>query len=226
VAIIPAQNPIVFDVETSVIPDIEDYRDDLMRVPGRYRDPEKIAKWIEEAQEKQARFAALDMDLARVVAVCWTTDGKRLRGGAAPDFEAEKVLIARFWSESTNLTKIGFNILDFDLPLLVRRSQYLGIDYPFLELSRYRHPGSTDLMQVLTFDGKINARTLNFYCKRFGITAPPDDMTGADIPALVSLGEWDKVKRHCGVDVIKEWRLADRIGVIDLPEAPEPGAPF
>lgn len=216
----PARTPAVIDIETSVIPDIGDYQEDLLRVPGRYRDPEKIAKWIEDAKEKQANFAALDVDLARIVAVCWTTDGKKLKGGIAKTLEEERVLLEKFWSHTWGkYTYIGFNILDFDLPVLVRRSQYLDVTYPDIELGRYRHAGSVDLMQILTWDGKVSPRSMNFYCKRFGITGPEDKHNGADVPGLVAMGDYESVKRHCAADVIKEWKLAERLGVIEQPVA-------
>lgn len=225
-------NPCVLDIETSVIPDIAKYADEISKPPSRMKDPEKIAAWIENAKSKQANFAALDMDLARVVCVCWTTDGKKFRGGVAKNEVEERALLEKFWKTSREqryTTYVGFNILDFDLPLLQRRSQYLNVPYPDLSLGRYRHDGIVDLMQILTWDGKVPYRRLEFYCRRFGIVCPIDDKhDGADVPNLVLLGDYDSVKRHCAADVKKEWMLAERIGVIDQPsiEIADPNQAF
>lgn len=211
-------NPLVFDAETSVIADVADYANDIGRPPARTKDPEKIAAWIENAKERQASFAALDLDLARVVSLCWTTDGIKLRGGVARNETEEGPLIRRFWEETRGFTYVGFNILDFDLPLLIRRSQYLDVPYPDVSVDRYRHQGVADLQQILTWNGKVNARKLTFYCRRFKVEVPEDKHTGADIPTLVLLGTddaWAGIKRHNAVDVIREWRLAVRLGVIE-----------
>ena len=218
--------PVVIDIETSVIGDISAYQDEIARPPARLKDPVKIAEWIENAKAKQALFAALDLDLARIVCVCWTTDGKKLTGGIAKNEDEEKALLTQFWSATNGFTFVGFNILDFDLPMCIRRSQYLDVPYPALDLGRYRHPGTVDLMQVLTFDGKVSYRRLEFYCKRFGITSIEDKFSGADVPGLVALGDWQNVKRHCAADVKKEWLLAKRLGVIDEPVIADKDQPF
>ena len=214
-------NPFVLDVETSVISDVASYADEISRPPARLKDPVKIQEWIDNAKAKQASFAALDLDLARIVCMCWTADGVKLAGGIAKNENEERELITRFWNETRSISGrsyVGFNILDFDLPLLIRRSQYLGVTYPELELSRYRHKGIIDLMQILTFDGKVPYRRLEFYCRRFGITSAIEDKhTGADVPALVMAGDYDSVKRHCAADVQKEWNLGVRLGVLEKP---------
>jgi predicted PolB exonuclease-like 3'-5' exonuclease len=219
-------NPAVFDCETSTISDIAEYANETAKPPARYKDPEKIRQWIEDAQAKQAQYAALDVDLARVVALCWSLDGLKLKGGLAKNEAEEKALIAKFWETMRGKTLVGYNILDFDLPLLIRRSQYLNVSYPEVSVDRYRHNGVVDLMQILSFNGKLNYRRLEFYCKRFGVKAPEDKYSGADVPQLVALGEWEHVKRHCATDVVKEWRLAERMGLIEAPKKADPDQPF
>jgi len=214
---VPVTNPVVIDFETSVIANIADYANEVPKPPARMKDPEKIKAWIEERQAKQAEFAALDVDLARIVCVCWSTDGKKLGGGIAQDEKEEAALLRKFWDATRGKVFVGFNIIDFDLPLAIRRSQYLDVTHPDLDLGRYARNGPVDLMQILTWNGKLNYRRLEFYCKRFGIVGPEDKHTGADVPGLVMLGDWAAVKRHCAADVIKEWKLAERMGVINLP---------
>jgi hypothetical protein len=222
----PVTNGLVFDVETSVIRDIEAFSHEPVRVPARYKDPDKIRDYIEEARRKQAEFAALDIDLARVVCVAWTGDGKHLAGDVAQDEDAEREVLKKFWSATLGMRLVGFNILDFDLPLLIRRSQYLDVSYPDIDLGRYARGGPIDIMQFLTWQGKVNARSLNFYCRRFGIKAPDDAITGADVPTCVMAGDWQKVKQHCAIDVLKEWRLAEKLGLVESPKGVDKDSPF
>ena len=70
---------------------------------------------------------------------------------------------------------------------------------------------AADLMQVLAFQGTLTYRSLGFYCTRFGITVP-DEVTGAEIAALVEAGEWPKVHDHVRADVAKTAELARRVG--------------
>jgi DNA polymerase elongation subunit (family B) len=221
-------NACVLDAETTSINGVADYNDMIGRPPARTKDPEKIAEWIENARAKQLQFSAVDVDLARIVCLVWTFNGTKLNGGTAANEDEEKALIERFWKETRpGKTYVGFNILDFDVPLLIRRSQYLDVSYPALDVSKWRHTGIMDLMQFLAWDGKINYRSLAFYLRRFGIKPRMEDpCTGADIPGLVALKNWDYIKRHCAADVYNEWDLAKRLGLIEEPLLPTEATVF
>jgi DNA polymerase elongation subunit (family B) len=207
--------PLVFDIETSVAPEAKDFLSETVQVPASYKKQETIDKYIAEHLEKQARNAALDIDLGRIVTICWTADNRTLRGGHAENEEQEAALLSRFWDETQGSTYVGFNILDFDLPMCLRRSQYLGISYPEVQIDRFRHPQVCDLMQILTWNGKVHARKLDFYVRRFKLNVPQDEVTGADVPTLVLAKDWAKVKKHCACDVKKEWALGVKLWLID-----------
>jgi len=68
-------------------------------------------------------------------------------------------------------------------------------------------------MQVLADQWTLTYRSLGFYCTRFGITVP-DEVTGAEVGALVEAGDWPKVHDHVRADVAKTAELARRIGVL------------
>ena len=68
-------------------------------------------------------------------------------------------------------------------------------------------------MQRLAYQGTLTYRSLAFYCTRFGIVVP-DDVTGADIGALVAAGAWSRVHDHVRADVAKTTALAQRVGVL------------
>lgn len=205
-------NPVVFDVETGHIDNAAAFAE-LFRPPKNLKDPEKIQAWKDEQMGK----LSLDFDLARIVCLAWTKDGRKLEGGIAQDETEEAALLTRFFAESRDATLVGYNILDFDVPLILRRALYLNVPAPLLSVNRYRHDRIVDLMQVLSYDGKVTYRSLDFYVRRFGLAVPDDPHTGADVQALLSLGDWVNIKRHCAADVIKEWRLAERLGVVETP---------
>jgi len=200
-----------FDVETAPMVGAADWIEPG-DAPANYKDAEKIAAYIAAAQVKELEKAALDLDLCRVVAIGWALNDDPVQ--AVVNLPEQDMLTA-FWSDvrEPGRAVVGFNCLGFDLPVLVRRSQYLGVSMPYLNIAKHRHPGILDVMQMLSFDGLVRARSQSFYCKRFGITggAVADTVTGADIGRLVEAGEWEKVRLHVESDVAKTRALYRRV---------------
>ena len=214
---------LVFDIETCPMPDCQQYLTDPIKAPSNYKDPDKIKAYIAEKQLKQVADAALDLDLCEIVAIgmvffdvryVWTRD-----------ITSEGEMLHAFWElvataqrERGNL--VGFHCLAFDLPILLRRSLYLGIPAPKIPVDRYRHDGVIDVADVLTFGGRMTWRSLAFYAKRFGI--PHDDsVKGEQIPQLVADGKWDAIAAHVRGDVATTTALAQRIGLIHQPRPVE-----
>ncbi len=198
---------VVFDIETAPLPDAGDYLEPV-EAPGNYKDPAKIAAIIAEKQAEQLSKCALDVDLCRVVAIgAW-------REGAEPwtmvDMN-EADLLREWWALAADRHLVGFNCLALDLPVLLRRSLYLGVDEPYIQIEKYKHPQVTDLMQVLSYNGMLKFRGLSFYCKRFGIDVP-DTMKGSDIGQAVTEGRWADIEAHVLADVRKTAMLAAKLG--------------
>jgi DNA polymerase elongation subunit (family B) len=207
---------VVFDIETAPISDAATYLE-RATAPSNYKDEAKIAAYIEDATKQAVAKAALDVDLCRVVALgTWfqgIPDSPLPNVVTCANEDEERFVLDWFWRSHQGHAFCGYNILDFDLPVLLRRSLYLGVDVPRLELGRYKHPRVMDLMQILSYDGKLKFRSLSFYCKRFGIP-DTDTMCGADIGAAIERGDWDAVRSHCESDVAKTVALAQRLGVL------------
>jgi hypothetical protein len=207
---------LIFDLESYAIDDAGDYLEPPTP-PANYRDPAIIANWIEKANADAIAKAALDVDLGRIVCVGWSDgDGPAVVSLAQNDDE-ERALLVDFWRLVTvqpRPTLIGFNILQFDLLFMLRRSLYLGIKPPMLQVGKYRHDGIVDLMMLLSFDGALRYRGLQFYARRFGLDVPADPHSGADIAGLVAAGNWEAVRAHCAADVQTTVALARRTGVI------------
>lgn len=205
----------VFDIETAPLADAEVYLPPP-QPRANLKDPVKIAADIAEKTATLLDRAALDPDLCRIVAAGWDCDGTA-ESAVCADTEEERRLLERFWRQSQGVTLVGFNCLSFDLPVLLRRSLYLGVRAPSLSLNKYRPGRIVDLMQVLAYHGTLTYRSLGFYCTRFGITVP-DAVTGAEVATLVQAGEWTKVHDHVRADVAKTTELARRVGVLHLPD--------
>jgi predicted PolB exonuclease-like 3'-5' exonuclease len=211
---------IVFDLESVAIANADEFIEPAT-APSNYKSEQAIADYIAKANAEQIAKAALDIDLARIVAIGFD-DGTGPVVEVVKTEDDERQILTAFWLryyiEYRTLrsypTLIGFNCVGFDLPLLLRRSLYLGVKTPKLQLGKYRHPGIEDLMLLLSFDGALRYRSLSFYAKRFGLNVLHDQHTGADVPALVAAGDWEAVAAHCKNDVETTVALARRLGVL------------
>ena len=211
----------VFDIETAPLADAEAYLP-TPRARANLRDPAKIEADLADKAAAALEKAALDPDLCRIVAAGWECDGMA-ESEVCQNAAQERRMLEWFWRRSQGTTLVGFNCLGFDLPVLLRRSLYLGVRAPHLSLNKYRPGRVVDLMQLLAYQGTLAYRSLAFYCTRFGITVE-DAVTGADVGALVAAGEWRKVHDHVRADVAKTAELAGRVGVIGRVDVPRRAA--
>lgn len=211
---------LILDIETFALADADQYLEPVS-APANYKDPVKIEQYCVERRAELLAKCALDADLCEIVAIGWHRDidaeCRVLHRGTATD---EAAMLRAFWNHAEDAAAmVGFNLLSFDLPILIRRSQYLGLPVPPLNLDRYKTP-HIDLMERLSFNGKIKAHSLDFYCRRFGI-ACDDTHSGADVDALVKAGEWEAIAAHCRADVEKTRALAARLGYVTITEPAE-----
>ncbi len=208
---------LIVDVETVAIKDVETYLEPVS-APSNYKDSEKIKAYIIEETQRQAAKAALDIDLARIVCLGWQM-GEEAGHWIIKDEIAEQTILAEFWRQfwpvyvPGHTIAVTFNGLNYDLPLLLRRSLYLGVPAPKLQLERFKHADAIDLMQILSMDGRLKLHGLRFYCQRLGIPVD-DESVGADIAGLVAAGDWAAVEKHCTADVAATHALAVRMGVL------------
>lgn len=204
---------LVFDIETIPLPDAVRYIESA-EAPSNYKDPEKIAAYIAAENAKALDRCGLDVDLCQICAIGvqgeWD-EAPRVRVGLD-----ERDGIEWFWREVASAHLVGFNCVTFDLPVLLRRSLYLGIPTPDIALDKYRHPRVTDILQVLSYHGAIKMRGLSFYAKRFDL-GYEDDITGADIARLVAAEDWPSVIFHVTKDVQKTAALAGQLGLFRAP---------
>jgi len=232
-------SPLIVDLETAPLLNVRDYLDppDLtdIKAPSNYVKPDAIKEYIE--REKVKRLAdftqdcdhkgALDFNTARIVACgWWTNGGDDQKYSICMNENHERAAISHFWQMSAQRLIVGFRIREFDLPMLIQRSRYLGIEHRTPDLGRYaRGNGILDLYDLLTFNDlrgeTIMRRSAASFARRFGIQVS-DTVKGSEIPALVAAGEWEQVASHVRSDVQLTVALARKLGV--LQSQPEPAA--
>lgn len=214
---------VICDIETAPLPGVDGLLPDF-KPHGGIKDADKKAASIAEKREKAIAEAALDPDLCRIVYLgAWWPGDPHPHLHCCENEDKECFALDNFWGlwklEQGRFMMgpqlLGYNLLKFDLPILVRRSLYLGVETPELRRGRYRHEDVCDLWSLLSEDGALPWRTLDYYCKRLDIPCDIEDtITGADVPGCVARGEWDKVRAHLLADLVKVKGLARRVGVM------------
>lgn len=213
---------LVFDIETAPIADVDQFLGHI-QPPANYTKPESIARYLEEKTADEREKAALDPDLCRVVALAFQLQGESDIHGAVAKTEAdERLLLERWWGfvrkagNPIRVTYAGFNIAGFDLPVLLRRSQFLGVPTPHIRLGRYAYqmPDVFDLQNYFTLDRheKFRLRSKDWWVRRLNLRGADDPNTGADVPTLVATGAWEAVLHHCKQDVAKEVQMMEWTG--------------
>jgi predicted PolB exonuclease-like 3'-5' exonuclease len=207
---------LVFDIETVALPEAAEYIEPAT-APANYKDAEKIAAYCAAKDADAVSRCALDPDLCRIVSVGWMDTfaglGSDINVFSCHD-DAERSVLQEFWRRVRTVQVVGYNCIGFDLPVMLRRSMYLGVK-PSLgpsDLNKYRMGKVLDLMQLLSFSGALKYRSLDFYCTRLGLDVP-DEHSGKDIGALYAAGDWEAIEAHCRADVLKTALLADCMGV-------------
>jgi hypothetical protein len=207
---------LIVDIECVGIDTASDYLEPI-EAPSNYKDAAKIDAYIKEATQKAIDRCALDPDLCRIVALgSGEIDGPD-SVIICRDEETEAAALEALGKRILNAagvtrTVVSFNGFGYDLPVLMRRAQYLGVNFPVLNVDKYRSP-HIDLMQVLSFRGAIKPHSLRFYASRFGM-AINDPHTGAEIAELVKAGDWKAVAEHCLADLAQTRFIAQKLKLI------------
>jgi hypothetical protein len=209
---------VITDIETCPHDDAERMLPEFKHNAGT-NDADKRAAQIAEKRAKALADAALDPDLCRIVAIgAWWDDYADPVMLLCKDEREEADVLRGFWNiyakrryEHPHTVIVGSNCLGFDLPIMVRRSLYLQVEVPLLERGKYRHRDVIDLKSLLCDDDRLAWRSLDYYVRRFQLDVPHDPIDGAQIPALVAAGEWDKVREHLRCDLYKTRALALRV---------------
>jgi len=225
---------IVFDVETGPLAESElsallPAFDPAEVKTGNLKDPAKIAEKIAEAETNHRRDfierAALDPLTGRVIAIGMLdleTDTFSIIGH---DDEAQT--LREFWEATRgemgrNNPLIGFNIGNFDLPFLYRRSWKHRIAVPFgIRRGRYWGDQVVDLRDAWQLGDRQARGSLDSIAKHLGVGAkcvPHGPLAGKAINGADFAGLWQSDRKsaegYLRNDVELTAKIADALGVV------------
>jgi predicted PolB exonuclease-like 3'-5' exonuclease len=147
------------------------------------KDPEKQEADIAQRYQELVDTAGLDPFLCEIRSIGWAIGQA---GQINVDLVTKKVsetdVLEQFWDNfaRTSAYCVGYNIMDFDLPVILARSMLLGVKPTMLpNLARYRSDPTCDLMWLLAGWNFRGAKKLKWVCKRLGIEIPAGDDNGS-----------------------------------------------
>lgn len=214
---------IILDLATAAIADAANYLTPAAdrKPPANYTKPDSIADWQAKDFASDLKRAALDLDLARITAFgCWddkATPPTPIYTETVTDRESERNAVGRLAMSlraAPERAIITYGGNRYDLPLLMRRARYLGVEFPALNLDRYRSP-HIDLCELLSDRDASRRKSLDWYVRRMGWTdLQPKPMTGEEEARIFEHGDWSRLADSVRRDVEAIHRLAKWAGVL------------
>ncbi len=216
------QKRLFFDIETAANADALAFMPSP-EAPANLKDPEKIAAAIEAKRLEQIERAALDPDYGKILSIGFSYGGEvhvllnrevyypPPDGLASVNTVSEADMLRVFWKElalEAHGCCVGYNVLGFDLPYLLRRSFALGIRPHFPpNLARFRTEPVTDLMMILYNWGSDRYKSLKLVAKLYGLPVVADDIDGSMVASL----DADQIARYQISDVKLVMALHERM---------------
>ncbi len=208
---------IVFDIETipQQDPSLRALIMQGLKPPANYKDPDKIAAWLEEEADKQMEKAALDGARCHVVAIGWDDGGER-DCYLAPTPGDEADIISEFFTlyrKCGSPMLVGHNVAQFDIRILTQRAMVLGIRLP----SGWPvdpKPWDRQIFDTMTtWAGARGTISMRALADAFGIPAKQSGITGADVHGLWRAGHFEAIGNYCMDDVATTRAIYERMRV-------------
>jgi hypothetical protein len=158
----------------------------------RSRGPRKgVRRALAKARQAEAdlhKELSLDPERCRIAALGYAVGDDEVQGIAVDERMPEDGLLQTTW----NILKtgwrsdspiVGYNIISFDLPVILARSILLGVTPTrSIDLRKYGNPDVVDLMIARFPSGR--AKPLKTLATQYGIEIPCPDRDGADVLAM------------------------------------------
>lgn len=171
-----------FDIETVADPKAIELIEDP-KAPANIKDPEKIAAAVAEKKQQVIDLAPLDSDLAKIAVIGYAVglDGEIVTNVVTKKY-TEKRALEDFWLQYAVCggRSVGYNIMSFDLPFIMKRSFALGVRPSIIpNLAKYRSEPTTDLFMLLCNWSYQGGHKFKWVLKRYGIEVLAEGMDGS-----------------------------------------------
>jgi 3'-5' exonuclease len=206
----PRFDKITIDIETipSQKPDAAEKARGRITAPANYKDPEKIAAYIEAKAAEAWQRTALDAGYGEIVCIGYALGDEEPATALYRDYrkDSERELLETFWDmiAETLLPAprwIGHRVAWFDLRFIWRRSVVLGVEIP-QPIPFDEAPWSLQVCDTsYMWSGEKGGIKLGDLCDILGITNPKEDLDGSRVWEYVEAGRIHDVADYCIADV-------------------------
>ncbi len=125
----------------------------------------------------------------------------------------EAAFLEETWRRLDGASLISFHGKGFDLPVLELRSLKHAVSTPaWIAASRRAGGHHFDVRELLA--GPASSAPLDLYAKLVGLPGK-EDVAGADVQALYSAGNLDRIAAYCMTDVVQTYFLFLRHRLVD-----------
>ena len=211
------------DIETAPkeekVKSLYSFNPDEVKV-GNIKDPEKIKAKIEAEEAKfwaeKLEKAALNPMTAEIVAIGYQDKDGAIIGEGIP----EANLLGEFWRQfekveyatGANTRIVGWNLLGFDIPMMVQRSRIIGVDVPSTVMNgRYWHNCLIDLMQVWVCYCHGKYESLERVAKALGVRQPREHNIEGQNFYKHLIDDKENAIQYLRDDLQEEYEIAKRI---------------
>lgn len=193
---------ITLDIETlpTEDPDVIKYLTDNLTAPGNYKDPVKIAEYIENNKDEVIRKTSLSGLFGRVYCLgCAVDDDDPM---VMTGDEKEILLQYReIHMQNREIRLIGHNINQFDIPFICQRMMINNIKPIYRYDEKAWNRNVVDTMEMIAF-GTRNMISLQNLCLALGVQSPKNDLDGSKVYDYYLAGRHQEVYEYCSQDVV------------------------
>ena len=173
-----------------------------IKIPANYKNPDTIAAYIEENAQEAWEKTALDGWKGHVACIVYERSGNYDNRMSVRDVKDEKQILEYFFSDLTETTFVGHNIIGFDMPFLTKRALVLGVKLPPEHIwPRNLRPWDTKVFDTMTaFGNGKEFISLDNLARNLGIKGK-GETTGKQVHYMWQQGLHDEIAEYCSDDV-------------------------
>lgn len=199
------------DLETTVYAETITEEELLESVPGNYKKPESVQKYLEEnkssIESKIIKKRSLDPFQCKIVCLSYSFDGEKpqaITGAEHSILEIFQRVIIEYLRNNggsiTGLSLVGHNIKKFDAPILYLRACRYNLD-SLKQLLYFTRKEMHDTMEIGSYFVYGNFVSLDTLCSFFGLDTPKDEMDGSMVFKYYQEGKIEEIAKYCNKDV-------------------------
>jgi len=181
---------------------------------------EELMKSLEAARDavtaavpEREKLLSVTPEFCRIAAIGFSTGSGNLESVLFNTIDQERQFLAQFWQMTSGRRFVGFNILSFDLPVLLARSVILGVNPGrLISLSPYTNRDALDLMRVRFGNMTPKGMGLKKLARIYGIEVPAGDVEGDQVLHMYRAQQWERINAYVQSDVFitralhRKWR--------------------